>query len=260
MGIFPDFRRKWHGSKKDRFLMEQKKIIPISTHDTVSPNPIPFLIRFVGLFVVLVLLLFIPAGRLDWWAAWRFIGAYALFVIVFLARGMRLDPAQIQERTRTADNVKSWDKIILSIYTFLLLVMLLLAALDAGRFRWVPLSPELEMVGWGLGGLAGALIWWASSVNTFLSRQVRIQTERGHRTITNGPYRWVRHPMYAGLIIFIFCVPLVLDSGLALIPAGWIAVLMIIRTNLEDSTLKEELPGYAVYVKKVRYRLIPGIW
>jgi protein-S-isoprenylcysteine O-methyltransferase Ste14 len=216
--------------------------------------------RFFGLMMVLIGILFIPAGRLDWWQAWRFIGAYAIFVVTFLIRGLRKDPGLIKERSQTGKNVKSWDKDILRIYSILLLGMLILAALDAGRFRWVPLSFWAEIIGWLLGGLAGGLIWWTASVNTFLSRQVRIQTERGHRAVTSGPYRWVRHPMFAGLIVFVLCVPLVLGSGLALIPAALIGILMVIRTSLEDKTLQAELPGYKEYVQKVHYRLLPGIW
>jgi protein-S-isoprenylcysteine O-methyltransferase Ste14 len=216
--------------------------------------------RFIGLMALLAGILFVLAGRLDWWQAWRFIGAYALFVIAYLIRGLRKDPGQIKERSQTGKNVKSWDKVILAIYSVLLLGMLILAALDAGRFRWAPLPLLSEIIGWLLICLAGGLIWWTASVNTFLSRQVRIQEERGHHAVTDGPYRWIRHPMYAGLIVFIICIPLVLGSGLALIPAVLIGFLMIIRTSLEDKTLQAELPGYEEYAQKVHYRLLPGVW
>jgi protein-S-isoprenylcysteine O-methyltransferase Ste14 len=219
-----------------------------------------FLIRFVGLFIILIGLLFIPAGRLDWWEAWLFVLVYAIFIVVYLLTGLRKDPGQINERSQIGKNVKNWDKTILGIYTFLLLVMLIVAGLDAGRFRWAPIPSFLELIGWLGLGLAGSLIWWTASVNTFLSGQVRIQEERGHYAVTSGPYRFVRHPMYDGIILFVFCIPLILGSAWALIPAGAIAVLFVIRTTLEDKTLIEELTGYREYAQKVRYRLLPGIW
>jgi protein-S-isoprenylcysteine O-methyltransferase Ste14 len=219
-----------------------------------------FLIRFVGLFIILIALLFIPAGRLDWWEAWLFVLVYAIFIVVYLLRGLRKDPGQINERSQTGKNVKSWDKIILGIYTILLLVMFIVAGLDAGRYRWAPIPFFLEIFGWLGLVLAGSLIWWTASVNTFLSRQVRIQEERGHHAVTSGPYRFVRHPMYDGIILFVFCIPLILGSAWALIPAGAITVLFIIRTTLEDKTLREELTGYREYAEKVRYRLLPRIW
>ena len=108
--------------------------------------------------------------------------------------------------------------------------------------------------------LAGSLIWWTASVNTFLSGQVRIQEEGDHHTVTTGPYRFVRHPMYDGVILFVISIPLILGSAWALLLAGLIAVLFVIRTALEDKTLKKELSGYCEYAEKVRYRLLPGIW
>jgi len=219
-----------------------------------------FLVRGVGLSLILIGLLFIPAGRLDWWDAWLFVLVYLVFIVIFLLRGMRKDPDQIIERSQTGKNVKSWDKIILGIYTFLLLVMLIVAGLDAGRFGWALVSPALKIFGWLGLILAGGLIWWTASVNTFLSRQVRIQEERGHYVVTSGPYRYVRHPMYDGVILFVICIPLILGSAWALVPAGLIAVLFVIRTALEDKTLREELSGYREYTERVRYRLLPGIW
>ena len=108
--------------------------------------------------------------------------------------------------------------------------------------------------------LACGLVFWVTAANTYLSRLVRIQEDRGHQVVTTGPYRFVRHPMYAGLVVLIPCLPLFLGSWWALVPAGLIAILFVIRTALEDRTLRAELPGYAEYAQHVRYRLLPGIW
>jgi protein-S-isoprenylcysteine O-methyltransferase Ste14 len=107
---------------------------------------------------------------------------------------------------------------------------------------------------------AMALPWWAMSVNTYLSTIVRVQTERGHHVVTAGPYRYVRHPMYVGTILFGLCIPLFLGSWYALLPGALMGIGYVIRTALEDRTLQAELPGYADYAAQVRYRLLPGVW
>jgi protein-S-isoprenylcysteine O-methyltransferase Ste14 len=97
-------------------------------------------------------------------------------------------------------------------------------------------------------------------VNTFLSRHVRIQDDRSQQTVTHGPYRWIRHPMYLGVIVLMPGISLVLGSIWALVPGGLIDILFIVRTALEDRTLQAELAGYREYAQNVRYRLFPGIW
>jgi len=101
---------------------------------------------------------------------------------------------------------------------------------------------------------------WAMSANAYLSTMVRIQDDRGHQVVTTGPYRYVRHPMYVGTIFFGLCMPLFLGSWWTFVPCGLIVILFIIRTALEDRTLRDELPGYAEYAERVRYRLLPGVW
>ena len=104
------------------------------------------------------------------------------------------------------------------------------------------------------------LFVWATAANTFFSRIVRIQPERGHTVVTGGPYRYVRHPAYAGAILYELAVPFLLASWPALAASGLSALLLILRTALEDRTLQAELTGYVDYVRQVRYRLLPGIW
>jgi len=223
-------------------------------------SPAALLLRLLALLAFLIGLLLLSAGRPDWLQAWAFSLAFGAFLAFYGLWAVRNDPGQLAERSRRKENVKSWDRAILSVYTVLLLVMLVLAGLDAGRFRWAPLSPLLQTAGWVAGVLAGAWIWWTTVVNTFLSRWVRIQDDRGQRVVTRGPYRLVRHPMYLGVIVFILSVALVLGSGWALAPAALIGALFVLRTALEDKTLQTELPGYKDYAARVRYRLLPGIW
>lgn len=218
------------------------------------------LARLLGFVVVLAGLLFLPAGRLDWVQGWVFVLAYTAFGIFYGAWTLQRDPSQLDERMQLGANTKAWDKVILASYTLLLIGMLVLCGLDGGRFHWAPIPLGLQALGWLLGILAGALIWWTSSVNTFMSRTVRIQEERGQQVITGGPYSQVRHPMYLGLIAFMIGIPLILGSGWGLVLAALIGVLIIVRTALEDRTLQQELPGYSEYAQRVRYRLFPWVW
>jgi protein-S-isoprenylcysteine O-methyltransferase Ste14 len=103
-------------------------------------------------------------------------------------------------------------------------------------------------------------MYWAMLANTFLAMVVRIQDERGHQTVSSGPYRYVRHPMYVGILASYGATPLLLGSWLALIPFAIMGALLLLRTSLEDKTLQAELPGYAEYAQRVCYRLLPGVW
>lgn len=96
--------------------------------------------------------------------------------------------------------------------------------------------------------------------NRFFSGIVRIQTERGHQVISTGPYRWMRHPGYAGVLLLYLATPIFLDSRWAFLPALFLTVVLLIRTNLEDKALQNELEGYWAYANRVRYRLLPGVW
>ena len=205
-------------------------------------------------------LLFIPAGRLDWVEAWLFVGVFGCFLILYAVWSLLKDPAQLQERSKVAENVKSWDKVIMGIYTVLLLVLFIVAGLDAGRFGWTSPAMETRIIAWVGLAAGGALIFWAIVANTYLSRMARIQSDRDQQVVTSGPYRFVRHPMYLGIIVLFLCLPLVLGSWWAEIPGSLIAVLFIVRTALEDRMLKDELKGYMEYARRVHYRLFPGIW
>ena len=108
--------------------------------------------------------------------------------------------------------------------------------------------------------VAYGLVLWAMWTNRFFSSVVRIQTDRGHHVVHDGPYRFVRHPGYVGAILLGLASAVALGSLWALIPAGLMAMAVIVRTALEDATLKRELPGYAEYASRVRYRLLPGVW
>ena len=218
------------------------------------------ILRLAIVIGALAAILFLSAGRLDWVEAWLFIIEFGFFLILYAAGGMAKAPAQLEERSKVAENVKSWDKVIMGIYTVLLVVLFSLAGIDAGRFGWTSLPTGARIIGWVGLILAGSIIFWAIVANTYLSRMARIQTDRDHQVVTSGPYRYVRHPMYLGNIVLFLCIPLALGSGWAVIPGSSIAVLFFVRTALEDQMLRGELKGYQEYAQRVRYRLFPGIW
>jgi len=117
---------------------------------------------------------------------------------------------------------------------------------------------------WALGlvliAAAMALGTWAMACNRFFEGSVRIQDDVGHEVIDRGPYARVRHPGYVGLIVLAAATPMLLLSWLAFVPAGMAAAWLVVRTALEDRFLQERLEGYAEYARRVRFRLVPGVW
>jgi protein-S-isoprenylcysteine O-methyltransferase Ste14 len=224
-----------------------------------------FFVRFVVMFLLLAAALFLPAGTLAWGGAW----AYLIIVVGLTVYGrivvMRENRALIEERVHSLEkeDTKSWDKILVPlIAVFVPVVMLATAGLDQ-RYGWTA-AGSIPLWAQVIAALAIAFGVQISNraviVNAFFSGTVRIQKERNHHVVTDGPYRFVRHPAYLGGIIANFATPFLLTSLWALIPAGILIVLTILRTALEDRTLQAELPGYATYAQAVRFRLIPGIW
>lgn len=210
--------------------------------------------------VMMGLVLFLSAGRIDWIAAWIFLGTYALMIFTVGSWVARKHPDVVNERGKIARHARSWDKVLLTIYTVMLFVLLGVAGLDAGRYGWSTLPLVVQIAGYGGFLLAMAVTYWAMASNPFLATIVRIQGDRGQYVVTTGPYRYVRHPMYAAILIMWPGVALLLGSWWALVPAVVIVVVFVIRTAREDKTLQAELPGYADYAQRTRYRLVPGIW
>jgi protein-S-isoprenylcysteine O-methyltransferase Ste14 len=217
------------------------------------------IIQVLVALLVFGVVLFACAGRLDWWEAWAFLTLYLAGILANGLWTLRHDPEVINVRGRIGRDAKSWDKVIGVIYTVLLLGMMVVAGLDARR-GWSSVPAAAKLLGAIGFMLSLALVFWVMTANTFLSTIVRIQGERGHYVVTTGPYRYVRHPMYAGLLLTFWGIPLLLGSWWALVPGLLNAILFVVRTALEDRTLQAELPGYPEYAQKVRNRLIPGVW
>ncbi len=153
-----------------------------------------------------------------------------------------------------------WDRAIVGIYTMFSLVLYIVAGIDYGRASWSQVPELWENAAFVLVLLGYLMPLWALTNNPFASGIVRIQKERGHTVSSDGPYRFVRHPMYVGTLFFSLGAPIFLGSWWALLPGLGMAALFVLRTALEDRTLQTELKGYADYAQRVRYRLVPGVW
>jgi len=211
--------------------------------------------------LVMVAILFLSSGRLDWVMGWVLVGVYVGWDIVVALTLIPRSPGLIAERARIQKGSKKWDVVLTAVAASLMpMATWIVAGLDV-RFGWTaPIGLALQLVTLGIVVLGFALVTWAMWSNEFFSTMVRIQKERGHTVATGGPYQYVRHPGYVGAITFQLATPIMLGSLWALIPTGLSALLYIVRTALEDRTLQEELDGYKDYAQRVRYRLLPGIW
>ena len=220
-------------------------------------------IRLVVVYLLIPLILFICGGDFGWWQAW-------LYSILIVAAGLggrmwaeQRHPGLTAERQNVENiqNAKSWDKVLAPLMALSIgFPMVIVAGLDH-RYNWSSAFPLwLIVAGFILVSLGYAFASWALAENRFFSSVVRIQTDRGHVVCDSGPYRFVRHPGYAGNVFALFGIVLALGSVWALIPAAVASIIAVIRTALEDRTLREELPGYLDYAGRVRYRLIPGIY
>ncbi|MEI8176015.1 MAG: isoprenylcysteine carboxylmethyltransferase family protein [Candidatus Omnitrophota bacterium] len=156
---------------------------------------------------------------------------------------------------------KSWDRAFFLLCAPLaLFVMPLVAGYDLGHTA-APRIPVIYSVMGCLVYLSAAFFMqWATYVNKHFEVTVRIQDDRGHRVVSSGPYRIIRHPGYSAAITLYLLMPVIVGSYYALIPAGLITALFIVRTALEDATLSNELAGYTAYANRVKFRLVPGIW
>jgi protein-S-isoprenylcysteine O-methyltransferase Ste14 len=212
----------------------------------------------VALFFFLVL--FISAGRINYWQGWLYLSMYLLMTLMTVIASIG-NTELMNERFKPGKGIKKWDKLLLSISAPIYLIMLVVSGLDSGRFHW---SPNLH---WSLYILAIILTLFGHSFfliakrqNKFFSTVVRIQTERGHTVCDTGLYKIIRHPGYFGMIISTLGFPLLLGSLWSIVPVILSILILLIRTHLEDVTLINELTGYREYTQKIRYRLIPKVW
>ena len=220
-------------------------------------------IRLIGVYLLIPLILLMCGGQLGWWQAW-------LYTILILAAGIggrmwaeQRHPGLTAERQNIENiqNAKAWDKVLAPLMAVsVVFPMVIVAGLDH-RYNWSAEFPLwLIVFGFLLIALGYAFGAWALAENRFFSSVMPAQMDRGYAVCDSGPYRFVRHPGYAGSILALFGIVLAMGSVWTLIPAAMATIITVIRTVLEDRALQKELLGYRDYAQRVRYRLIPGIY
>jgi protein-S-isoprenylcysteine O-methyltransferase Ste14 len=204
-------------------------------------------------------LLFLAAGRIDWARGWILCGLILGGFALNFALMRWKNPALIRARLEKHDNVEPFDRAFFAVSVPLALLFFVVAGLD-DRFGWSHVPVGWMWAGILLHGAGTVPVASAGVYNPFMELKVRLQRDRGQVVVQTGPYRFVRHPMYTGLILMFAGWPLVVGSWWSYLPLGAVAIAYVVRTALEDRTLQENLPGYREYAQLTRYRLVPGIW
>lgn len=226
---------------------------------TFTPRVIVLMLFFI---VVIPFLPLLVSWRWDWWEAWAYAAISILGFAISRALAARRHPDLLAERARfmQQEDTKPWDKRLAPLLGLGGALVLLVAGLDR-LWGWSPaFSGPLKLLALALILAGYALGSYALIANRFFSGTVRIQTERGHHVVSSGPYRWLRHPGYAGALVAYLATPFFLDSAWAFLPTLFVMAVLVVRTALEDRTLRAELAGYREYAGQVRYRLLPGVW
>jgi protein-S-isoprenylcysteine O-methyltransferase Ste14 len=218
------------------------------------------LLRFLIYAVLMIVAWRLTSGTWASWQAWLYISV-DVGLGLLAAAWVPLTAELEEERTTIKAGIKKWDKyIVLPLSLWFPFGLIITAGLDyrfggSGNFA---LSLTIAATFLAISGRVFST--WAAASNTFYSRFVRIQSDRGHQVVESGPYAIIRHPGYCGLLIFLLGAGVILGSWWTLLGNMLVSGILIVRTALEDHTLRVELDGYAAYAERVRYRLIPGLW
>jgi protein-S-isoprenylcysteine O-methyltransferase Ste14 len=225
----------------------------------ITPRVILQLLFFIVAIPFLPLLI---SRQWDWWEAWVYAIISILGFVISRVLATRRNPDLIAERLRTTqhEDTQPWDKQLAPFLGLGGVLVMVVAGLDALLDWSPPYSLPVKIIALIVILLGYVLGSYALIENRFFSGVVRLQTDRGHQVVSSGPYRWIRHPGYAGAFLTYLATPLFLDSSWAFLPTVFVVILFIIRTNLEDRFLQDQLEGYRDYAKRVRYRLLPGVW
>jgi len=215
----------------------------------------------VSAYLLVALILFGISRDLSWTQAWLFTVLVFVAGVGGRALAERKHPGLMDERLHVDEGVKDWDKVLGPLMGFGILFPHVIVAGFDHYYGWTtPFPFWVHTLAFVFIMLGYALGVWAIIENRYFSALVRIQTERGHEVCDTGPYRYIRHPGYAGNVLSSFLIAFLLDSWWVMIPAGIALIISVTRTALEDRDLIKELPGYQEYASRVRYKFIPGIW
>ena len=217
---------------------------------------IVMILRALSGFVILGLLLFLSAGNLIYVAAWRFIFVLAALMFTMGIVLLIKFPETLEKRMKTKE-IESAQKGYIVLSAFVFLLTFVLAGLDF-RLGWSQIPRGAELAALGIGILGYALFAAAMFQNAYASRVVEVQ--EGQTVISSGVYSLIRHPMYLACLLLFLSMPIALGSFFALIPMLGLPVVLVLRIKNEEVVLLSGLEGYAEYMEKTKYRLIPYIW
>lgn len=216
---------------------------------------------FVFIFVVPLLPLLI-SERWNWAEAWVYAMVHITGFIISRYLAARKHPDLIEERARMLrhEDTEYFDRWLAPLVGMAGILIMLTVGFDARNGFSITFDIRVKIVSLVFMIAGFALGTLALMENRFFSGVVRIQKERGHSVVSGGPYALIRHPGYAGAILTYMATPIFLDSLWSILPVMFAIVVLIVRTDLEDKTLRDRLEGYEEYTRTVRYRLFPGIW
>ena len=211
---------------------------------------------------VMMTVFFTSAGRRDLPRAWLFFGATFIYFVASTLAVYKFNPELLIARlTLRREGSKTWDEVLMRVANLTgMLLLPAVAGLDVGRYGWSSLDLIYIVPGFALFILGATFLTWAMIVNRYFESTVRIQEDRDHEVVSTGPYEFVRHPGYLSGILWMSSIPLIIGSLYTLIPVMIYGAMMVLRTHLEDRTLRDELPGYSEYAERVKYRLVPWVW
>jgi protein-S-isoprenylcysteine O-methyltransferase Ste14 len=207
-------------------------------------------------------ILFIAADDWLWAQGWAYLGEVTALSVATTWWLYRNDQDLLKARMTSPFKAgqKPFDRILIIVFGVLYVAWLALMGLDARRFLWTSVPLWAQLVGALLLGVGMMLVWETFRANTFAAPQVRVQAERGQKVIDSGPYRYVRHPMYAGMALFLIGSPLVLGSLWGLAGTAVLLLGLALRTLGEERLLRADLEGYEAYTKATPWRIVPGVW
>ena len=233
------------------------------TRPDTQPSRLTWLVvlTIIAMWVVVAGFIFVLARSSGWTLGWIYVGLFVGARGITEACLLIWNPGLFWRRQGMGSGMRTWDKVWLAVFLTSFFAVLFVAVRNFDM-------PAVEL-GWpGIAWLTGLALYvsgWtlfsgSSIANPFFEKAVRIQTDQGHHVIDSGPYAYIRHPGYVGFIVTFLATPLLLPSFWMCVLSLIAALLLVIRTALEDRTLQAELPGYAEYATRVRFRLMPGIW
>jgi protein-S-isoprenylcysteine O-methyltransferase Ste14 len=201
------------------------------------------------------------AGDWTWPQGWTYLGEVLVLSSATTIGLMKTDPELLKARMSSPfkRNQRPVDRAIIAAFGAAYILWFVVIGLDH-RFMWTGTPLIVQILGAALIGAGMVLVWETFRSNTFATTQVRVQTERAQTVVDFGPYRYIRHPMYAGMVLFMIGTALMLGSLWALAATVVLFVMLGLRIRGEEQVLKQDLEGYADYMTKTPWRIVPGVW